>query len=101
MCCSKRREKLDCLLLLIPVNPAQTTLLFTGKPGSAKDKGDHSLNITGSSSTFAPFIELPLPSMKVELLPELNDFFKIFYFARIYSTKSSIKKMCVGLLSSF
>lgn len=103
ICCSKRSEKLDYLTRC--VIPAQTTTLFSGKPASAKSREDCSFNITGSSSTFVPFTDFPLTSMRVlcsvEFLPQSNDFSNAFYFARTYSTKNVIKKIYIVPLSFF
>ena len=99
------QKKRKTRLLTRCVIPAQSTRLFSGKPGSAKSREDCSLNITGSSSTFVPFTELPLTSMsvlcRVEFLPQLNDFCNAFYFARTYPTKNVIKKIYVALLLFF
>lgn len=93
------QKKQKTRLLTRCVIPAQTRAPFSGKPGSAKNREDCSLNITGSSSTFVPFTELPLTSMRVlcrrEFRPQLNDFRNAFYFARTYSTKNIIKKIYV------
>lgn len=95
------QKKRKTRLLTCCVIPAQTTMAFSGKPGSAKSREDCSLNITGSSSTFVPFTELPLTSMRilcgVEFLPQLNDFCNAIYFARTYHTKNVIKKIYVVL----
>lgn len=93
------QKKQKTRLLTHCVIPAQTTMVFSGKPGSAKSREDCSLNITGSSSTFVPFTELPLTSMRVlcrvEFLPQLNDFCNAFYVARTYHIKNVIKKIYV------
>lgn len=95
------QKKRKTRLLTRCVIPAQTTMAFSGKPGSAKSREDSSLNITGSSSAFVPFTELPLTSMRVlcrvEFLPQLNDFCNAFYFTRTYHTKNVIKKVYVVL----
>lgn len=95
------QKKRKTRLLTRCVIPAQTTMAFSGKPGSAKSREDSSLNITGSSSAFVPFTELPLTSMRVlcrvEFLSQLNDFCNAFYFTRTYHTKNVIKKVYVVL----
>lgn len=99
------QKKRKTRLLTHCVIPAQSTTLFSGKPGSAKSREDCSLNITGSSSTFVPFTELPLTSMsvlcRVECLPQLSDFCNAFCFARTYPTNIVIKTIYVALLLFF